>query len=92
MKIDPLDAAKFSKQEAFALRALQAGIANENQQKLALKWIVEAACRTYHPEFIAEDANGRKTAYASGRRGVGLSIVSILNLSNEALELLFKKQ
>jgi len=63
-----------------ALKALEKGVANEGQQRLALDWIVRQASQYYELSYHSEDPGGRKTAYAEGRRSVGGLIITALNL------------
>jgi hypothetical protein len=64
-----------------ALQALLRGEANPEQQKRFVKWLVESACSTYQPSYRSN--NPYDTAFAEGRRAVGLNIVtmSVLNVS-----------
>jgi len=69
--------------EAHAIRALQAGSADEHAQRRALRWIVETAAGTYQPSYRPD--SDRDTAFAEGRRSVGLAIVKLLNMPAEVL-------
>ena len=64
------------KQDVLAIKSLGAGVANEGQQILALKWIVEKACGLYEMSFN-EDSE-RLTAFAEGKRFVGACIQEVL--------------
>lgn len=68
----PYEIADFS-----ALKGLAAGTASPEQQQRALKWIIEAACGTYELSYRPE--SDRDTAFAEGRRFVGLQIVKALH-------------
>lgn len=77
----PYDAA-----DAFALKALQAGTANEAQQQRALRWIIETAAATYDlPYRPNQDGGDRDTAFAAGKMFVGQQIVKLLNIKPELL-------
>lgn len=61
----------------YALKALQAGVATADQQRRALKWIVEEAARTYDQPFRPGAPD--ETNFACGRMFVGQQIVHQLN-------------
>lgn len=54
-----------------AIQALVRGDADGDQQRRALKWIVEVACRTYDLPYFDDD---RDTAFACGKMFVGQEI------------------
>ncbi|RWG25559.1 hypothetical protein [Mesorhizobium sp.] len=64
---------------AMALKALDAGKANEGQQRAALDWIMFEACGirnlSYQPGDVAA------TAFAEGRRFAGLLVAGALQAS-----------
>lgn len=86
MKIDrsrvfaPPDLAEKGANSAVAaIKALAEGKASAVQQKLALDWIISELCRTYDVSFRPDDAGGdRDTAFAEGRRFVGLQIRRVI--------------
>ena len=61
-----------------AIKALAAGVANEGQQKRALKWIIETVCATYDQSYRPDSE--RETVFAEGRRYVGLTLVKAVHL------------
>ena len=61
-----------------AIQALSMGIASEDQQKRALKWIIERAAGTYEFNYYPSE---RDTAFALGRTFVGQQLVKLLKLS-----------
>ena len=63
-----------------ALRALNAGTAVAGQQQVALRWIIEEAARTYDASYRPGADGDRETAFAEGRRFVGLQIVKVMKL------------
>ena len=67
--------AKFDVADAAALQALSKGEATPDQQQRALNWIVYSACGTYDLEYRPDT---RDHAFASGKRSVGLQIISVL--------------
>lgn len=66
-----------------AIQALQKGEATAAQQQQALHWIINEASATYGVSFQLE--GDRETAFAEGRRFVGLQLVKLLHLSTNAL-------
>lgn len=65
-----------------AAQALQRGTATEAQQKLFLKWLIEAAAGTYEEPFYNQNAEGqRDTDFALGRQFVGRQTVKLLKLN-----------
>jgi hypothetical protein len=67
-----------------AVQALARGDASEHQQRHALTWIIESVCRTYQPSY--SPAGDRDTAFAEGRRFVGLMLVETLKLNLARLQ------
>lgn len=69
--------------DAAALQALARGEARPDQQRRALDWVVKTAAGTYQTSFVpgAPDAS----AFAEGRRFVGLQVVKLLSLNLEAI-------
>lgn len=77
---------RWEKADAAALQALQFGRATEDQQKRALRWVVELASGTYDVSFRPGGEDGRReTDFAEGRRFVGLQIVKLLGLNLSAI-------
>jgi hypothetical protein len=62
-----------------AFQALQRGDASEHQQRRALDWLVNKAASTYDLSFSPGDQH--LTAFAEGRRYVGLQVVKLLALN-----------
>src|SRR3990167_1568258 len=61
-----------------AIQALAKGEAEPHQQQRALKWLIETVCCTYDLSFRPDSE--RETAFAEGRRFVGLNIVKATKL------------
>jgi hypothetical protein len=68
--------------DASALQALQRGVATEDQQQRALKWVIEQAAGTYQFNYYPTD---RDTAFALGRGFVGQQVVKLLKVNVSAL-------
>lgn len=82
----------YSTKDVEAVQAVAKGIANESQQKRAIQWIIGAA-GTYDLSYRSDSDGGeRETAFAEGRRFVGLSIVKLVNMTGTALEVLRKQE
>lgn len=65
--------------DAKAIQQLAAGEAPPEQQRRALKWIIENACGTYDMPYRPESS--RDTDFACGRMFVGQQIVKLLKLN-----------
>lgn len=65
--------------EHAALRAWHAGTASPDQMRRAIDWIIVKAAGTYELSFRPGADGERDTAFAEGRRFVGLQIVKQLN-------------
>lgn len=66
-----------------AAQALQRGEATAAQQQQFIQWVINEAAATYGVSFQLE--GDRETAFAEGRRFVGLQVVKLLKLSVNAL-------
>lgn len=80
----PWKPARWEPADATALQAMKRGDAEPHLQQRALAWIIEA-CGTYDLSFRPGADGERATAFAEGKRSVGLQIVKLLNLNLEAL-------
>lgn len=67
--------------DASAIQALLIGEANKDQQQRALKWIIESAAGTYDLSYRPGSDGDRETAFAEGRRFVGLNVVKLTRLN-----------
>ena len=70
--------------DVYALKALQAGTANGDQQKRALDWIITKAAGAYDLSFRSGDQHD--TSFAEGRRSVGLQVIKLVNLDISAVK------
>lgn len=82
----PRDAAwkpvDYSSREVEAVKALAAGEASAEQQRLALDWVITTAAGTYELSFRSDkDGGDRETAFAEGRRFVGMQVVKMVNMA-----------
>jgi len=82
LSVGPHLPAQYEAADASALQALQDGSANEDQQKRALRWIIERAAGTYEAHFYPDE---RFTTFALGRAYVGQQVVKMLRLNVSTL-------
>jgi hypothetical protein len=89
-KIEPWAVPDYDLQDAAAIQALYRGTASEEQQRHAFGYIVQQLCAIADPEFRPPkvDPDGRVSAFAGGKRWVGLQLVKFAQLN---LALLRKK-
>lgn len=83
MKNEAFIPPKWDDFDAGALKALARGDADAGQQQRALKWIIESAAGTYDLSFRPDP---HQTAFAEGRRFVGLQVVKLLKIDLPALK------
>jgi hypothetical protein len=62
---------------------VQRGEATPEQQKWFLAWLINQAAATYGVSF--QESGDRQTAFAEGRRFVGLQCVKLLSLNTAVL-------
>jgi len=74
----PHSPAAYDVADAAAMQAIADGVADEHQQRRALKWLIEAAAITYEFHYYPSE---RDTAFALGRAFVGQQIVKMLKLN-----------
>ena len=68
----------YSARDIRAIQAVAQGIGSEDDQRVAIDWIITKAAQTYDEPFVAGGDDVR--CYLLGRRSVGLAIVKMLNL------------
>lgn len=86
-------AISYTDQVIGALQALERGDASADQQKRALKWIVEEAGRKDSDCFFDDGEGGdRASAFMSGRRFVALEILKLVYLTRAARDALLKQE
>lgn len=76
-EIAGIELPRYTESDVVALQALNAGEANAEQQKRALKWIIENACAMYEWPFLDQE---RQTNIQHGRQLAGHQIVGMLKL------------
>lgn len=71
----------YEPEDVHAIQALARGIANAEQQRRALAWIIERAAGTYEMSYRPGGEDGaRDTIFAEGRRFVGNQVVKMTKL------------
>ena len=69
-----------------AVQALARGEADAHQQKAVLDWVINQAAGTYELSFRSDaDGGERETAFAEGRRYVGLQLVKMLSMTGKMI-------
>ena len=82
----------YSEAVVLAFKSLATGTANDIQQKLALDWLITTAAGTYELSFRSDSDGGeRETAFAEGRRFVGLQVVKMVNMPPDLVAQLRKQ-
>ena len=74
----------FSMAVVHALRGMTAGTANEHQQKMAMDWIIEHACRARTMSY--ERGDHYETVFNEGRRFAGHEIARLVSTDIEKLK------
>lgn len=81
----PWQAVDYDEGITAAIKALNAGNANEGQQQRALKWIIEVVCATYEQPFQPDGRGGsRATEFMCGRMFAGQQIIKQTKLTTSA--------
>lgn len=80
---DPWKPVDWGVEDAYAVKAVMAGTASEGQQRRAMAFIVNQICGTYDLSY--RPTSDRDTAFAEGKRFVGLQCVKFANINIAAL-------
>jgi hypothetical protein len=79
--LGPDQPAQFEDADVYAVQALFTGTANDGQQKRAVKWILEEACKVKDLPWVAGGLEGqRATDFANGRKFAGHQILKMIEL------------
>jgi len=82
----PWKPAPYEIADAAAFQALQRGEASAEQQRRALRWLINECCGTYDLSYRPGGPDGaRDTDMAEGKRWVGLQVVKLLNNSTAVM-------
>lgn len=79
--IEPWKPAAYDEADTYAIKALASGVANEGQQRRALKWIIETLCGTYDQPYRPGNEGDRDTVFACAKMFVGQQIVKQINVN-----------
>lgn len=82
----PWKPAAYDIEVAGAFRALAAGTAQPQQQKLALDWLINIAAGTYDEAYRPGEEGRRDTDYALGKQYVGRQVVKMIKLNPATLK------
>src|SRR5690554_3290297 len=74
----PMHPADYDKSVVAAVKALVAGVASEAQQKRVMEWIIQDVARVHDLSMFTGPDGERLTAFAEGRRFVGLQVLKML--------------
>ena len=86
-KAEPWKPSHYEVADVAAIQALQRGDATEDQQKRALRYVIEVLCGTYDLQFRPGGPEGdRNTCFAAGKAFVGQQMVKMLHLNTHALK------
>lgn len=66
---------RYDRSTLFAVRALFDGVANEGQQKMVVRWLVDKCCHAGEPSYRADQT---ETAFREGERHVGVQLVTMV--------------
>lgn len=80
---EPYHPAEYDLADIMAIKALAVGEASPEQQKRAMQWLVEIVCGTYDLSYKPD--SDRNTAFAEGKRFIGLQIVKAVRLNTEII-------
>lgn len=81
-KAEPWRPADYEVADVAAIQAVANGRASEDQQCRAMRYIIETVCGTYDASFRPDAMGGeRATAFAEGKRNVGLQLVKLVRIS-----------
>jgi hypothetical protein len=80
--IPPYFDAPWEVADASAFQALQRGDASPEQQKRSLDWLIRIGAATYNATFFPGQQDA--SAFAEGRRFVGLEVVKLLSVNPQA--------
>ena len=83
--IGPYTPPDYNYSEVVAIQALIRGQADEEQQRIAMKWIIEKCCATYDMSFYPGEDGDRLTAFDEGKRMVGNRIIKLTRLNASSL-------
>lgn len=84
----PYEPPKYNEQDVIAMQRVFAGEGTKDQQSHVIRFIVENICDAHGMSYRP---NERDTAFAEGKRFVGLQIAKLCTINLEAVETLKSK-
>lgn len=78
LKHEPWMPAPYEVAIGHAIQGLNSGTATPDQQRKAMKWIIETLCATYDVTYFPESA--RNSDFAQGKRWCGQQLVKLSNI------------
>lgn len=78
-RAEPWKPAEWEPEDGYAVQAVMAGRASEEQQRRAMLFLVNQVCGTYDLSY--RPTSDRDTAFAEGKRFVGLQLVKFARLN-----------
>lgn len=82
--IEPWRPTQWDIEDAGAVQAVAYGKADEHQQQRAMRFVIEKLCACYDLSFRSGDTHA--TAFAEGKRFVGLQLIKLVNLNLAAIQ------
>ncbi len=76
---EPWKPAEWEPEDAYAIQATMLGRASEEQQRRAMTFVVNNLCGTYDLSY--RPTSDRDTAFAEGKRFVGLQLIKFAKLN-----------
>lgn len=83
-RAEPWIPPEYEVEDAHAVQAVMYGRASEDQQKRAMAFILNQVCGTYDLSY--RPSSDRDSAFAEGKRFVGLQMVKLARLNIAALK------
>jgi hypothetical protein len=83
-KVEPWKPPHYDVADVACVQALNRGDATADQQKRALRYVIETLCGTY--DMAYRPASPRDTDFALGKAFVGQQMVKFLNMNLSALK------
>ncbi len=77
----PWERGEYPVQVVMAVQSLATGSANTDQQKLALRYIIEELAAAYDLSYRPGPDGDRDTVFAEGKRFIGLQLVRMVKLN-----------
>lgn len=80
-----------TKAQVFAVKAIADGTANDFQQKAFFRWLLMEVCAVGNMSFRPGSGGDRETAFAEGKRFVGLEVARLQLMTGDQVDKLPKE-